>query len=80
MLQVLILVCSTSVVPADCTPETAFDVINGPAAYSIADCAMGAQAMLARTAQLGQRPGEYVKIRCGAPRPEHTAQKVSIPG
>ena len=76
MLQVLILVCSTSVAPADCRPETAFDVINGPAAVSIFDCAMGAQAMLARTAELGQRPNEYVKIRCGPPRHEQTAQKM----
>ncbi|MGE0279299.1 MAG: hypothetical protein AB7P20_01620 [Rhizobiaceae bacterium] len=75
MLQVLILVCSTSVPPADCTPETAFDVINGPAAYSITECAMGAQAMLARTAELGQRPNEYVKIGCSGKRPEQTAQK-----
>lgn len=76
MLQVLILVCSTAVAPADCNPDTAFDVINGPAALSVADCAMGAQAMLASTAQLGQRPNEYVKIRCGPPRHEQTAQKM----
>lgn len=80
MLQVLILVCSTSVAPADCAPETAYDVINGPPAYSVSDCALGAQAMLARTAELGQRPNEYVKIRCGAPRLEQTARKISVPG
>jgi len=76
MLQVLILVCSTSVAPTDCNPDTAFDVINGPAAYSVADCAMGAQAMLARTAELGKRPNEYVKIRCSGMRQEQTAQKM----
>jgi hypothetical protein len=41
----------------------------------MAECAMGAQAMLARTAELGQRPNEYVKIRCSGQRPERTAQK-----
>jgi hypothetical protein len=37
---------------------------------------MGAQVMLASTAQLGQRPNEYVKIRCGPGREERTAQKL----
>ncbi|HEY5819975.1 MAG TPA: hypothetical protein VIU14_16530 [Mesorhizobium sp.] len=76
MLQVLILICSTSVAPSDCTPDTALDLINGPAVESLHACAMGAQVMLASTAQLGQRPNEYVKIRCGPGREERTAQKL----
>jgi hypothetical protein len=68
MLQVLILVCSVSVSPSECKPETALDVIAGPDAQSLMACMMGSQAMLARTAQLGQRPNEYVKVRCSPPR------------
>lgn len=74
MLQVLILVCSVSVSPSECRPETALDVISGPDAGSLMSCMLGSQAMLARTAQIGQRPNEYVKIRCSPPR--QMAQKI----
>ncbi|MCO5064021.1 MAG: hypothetical protein M9924_06340 [Rhizobiaceae bacterium] len=69
MLQVLILVCSVSVSPPDCNSDTALDVIVGPDSASVMSCMLGSQAMLARTAQLGQRPKEYVKVRCSPPRP-----------
>lgn len=68
MLQVLILVCSVSVSPPDCNSDTALDVIAGPDASSLMSCMLGSQAMLARTAEIGQRPREYVKIRCSPPR------------
>lgn len=74
MLQMLILVCSVSVFPPDCNSETALDVISGPEAGSVMSCMLGSQVMLARTAQIGQRPQEYVKVRC-VPL-QRTAQKI----
>lgn len=74
MLQVLILVCSVSVTPSECRPETALDVISAPNTDSLISCMLGSQAMLARTAQLGQRPQEYVKISCSPSR--QVAQKL----
>lgn len=75
MLQILILICSTNLTPADCQMETALDVIHGPRTASVVGCGLDAQALLARTTIL-RGPGEYAKIKCRPPeRPMKTAQK-----
>jgi hypothetical protein len=75
MLQILILICSTNLSPADCQTETALDVIHGPRTASAIGCGFEAQALLARTTIL-RGPGEYAKIKCHPPeRSMKTAQK-----
>jgi hypothetical protein len=75
MLQILILICSTNLSPADCQMETAIDVIHGPKTASVMGCGLEAQALLAKTTVL-RRPDEYAKIRCRPPqRALRTAQK-----
>ncbi|MGO4724668.1 MULTISPECIES: hypothetical protein [unclassified Inquilinus] len=60
----LLLVCATSLSPADCEIDTAIDVIQGPATASPSACAFQGQAQVADTA-LPIRPGEtYLKVRC----------------
>jgi len=63
MLQIVILVCSVSLKPADCRRDTAMDVLSGPKVASIGECALVGQATMASTS-LGKRPDEYIKIRC----------------
>lgn len=63
MLQIVILVCSTSLQPVECKPETALDILAGPQVAGVGECAMVGQATMASTS-LGKRPDEYIKIRC----------------
>jgi hypothetical protein len=49
LLQVLILVCSVDQAPQDCGPDTALDVIVGPAAANEIACARDGQAYVAGT-------------------------------
>lgn len=65
MFQVLILICSMSLAPADCQRNSAVDVIQGPQADNVAMCGLHGQAYLAEIA-LGarHRDDEYVKISC----------------
>ena len=65
MFKVLILVCSATLAPSECQPETALEVVQGPEARNEIACALQSQAYFAQTA-LGRdlQPGEYVKIRC----------------
>lgn len=76
MLQVLILICSANLSPADCQVETALDVIHGPKIAGIAGCGLGAQALLAKT-KLLRGPDEYAKIKC---RPPQRAMKTAQTG
>ncbi len=64
MLQVLILICSISIAPADCQIETALQIINGPEVPNDVMCGMHGQAYLAQTSLVPQGPGEYVKVKC----------------
>jgi hypothetical protein len=64
MLQIVILICSTSLSPAACQKDTALDVIVGPRASNPMMCGMQGQAYVARTAIVGRSPNEYVKIKC----------------
>ena len=73
MLQIMILVCSVNLSPADCQLETALDVISGPQAESVISCRLQGQALIAATSIARRGPGEYIKIRCS--RVVKTAQK-----
>jgi hypothetical protein len=64
MLKMLILVCSTSLSPADCQPETAIDIIQGPQVASVFECGMASQVMAAQTSVLRHAPDEYMKVKC----------------
>ncbi|TDQ20870.1 hypothetical protein [Phyllobacterium brassicacearum] len=75
MLQVVILICSTSLSPADCQTNTALDVIVGPQASNAMMCGLQGQAYVAKTAIVGRSPNEYVKIRCSPPKAAKAAQR-----
>jgi hypothetical protein len=64
MLQILILVCSTSLSSVECQIDTAHDVINGPQVASVFACGLQGQSLLARTATLGRSRNDFVKIVC----------------
>jgi hypothetical protein len=74
MLKTVILICTVSVAPADCLPETAIDVIAGPYADNEIVCMLHGQASMARTA-LAPRKGEYMKVTCSRERPSGTAAR-----
>jgi hypothetical protein len=69
MLQVVILICSTSLSPMDCQSNTALDVIYGPQTSNAMMCGMQGQAFVARTAIVGRSPNEFIKIRCSPLKP-----------
>jgi hypothetical protein len=73
MLQIMILVCSVNVPPADCQFETALDVISGPQVVSAISCGLQGQALIAETSIARRGPDEYMKIKCS--RVLKTAQK-----
>lgn len=63
--KVLILVCSIALSHADCQPETALDIIQGPDVANELMCGIHGQAYIASSA-VGThlKNGEYVKITC----------------
>ena len=63
MINVMILVCTVGVQPADCQNDTAVDVIKGPAAENEIQCALYGQQLLASVAHLLD-PHTYPKITC----------------
>ena len=75
MLQIVILVCATSLSPQDCQRDTALDVISGPQAAGVTGCGLLGQATMAETG-LGRRSDEYIKIRCEPLRPATLAAKL----
>jgi hypothetical protein len=69
LLQVLILVCSVDQAPPDCGPDTALDVIVGPAAANEIACARDGEAYVAGTPFVVA--GEtWPKILCARDLPE----------
>jgi hypothetical protein len=76
MLQIVVLVCSAALSPADCQPETALSVISAHETSSPIACGMQAQALMARTTLGGKAPSEYLKIRCEPLRPARIAGKL----
>lgn len=65
MFKAILLVCATSVQPADCNEKTATHVVLGPDATNEISCAMQSQAYLANTA-IGRSLEDdgYLKIKC----------------
>jgi hypothetical protein len=62
--SVVILVCSLSVSPSECRPETAIDIVQGPKVGNPAQCGFLGQATIARTTLVPREGQEYLKILC----------------
>lgn len=62
--SILILICSLSVSPSECRPETAIDVVQGPKVQSWAQCGFLGQATIASTTIAPREGLEYMKIVC----------------
>lgn len=62
--SVLILICSLSVSPSECRPETAIDVVQGPKVQNQLQCGFMGQASIAATAIAPREGQEYMKIVC----------------
>ena len=75
MLQIVILICSASLPPADCQRETALDIISGPRVASVGSCGLIGQTTVAATALIGRAAGDYVKISCEPVRETKTAAR-----
>jgi hypothetical protein len=65
--SILILVCSLSVSPSECRPDTAIDVVQGPKVPSAVQCGLMGQATIAGVAIAPREGEEYVKIVCRRP-------------
>jgi hypothetical protein len=78
MLKVILLVCAPNIAPADCHPDTALYLMNGPPAGNEVMCGMQSQAYLAET-WIGQSlaEGEYLKIVCQRGVPERVLEKAA---
>lgn len=62
MLKAMILICHAALAPADCTPVTAADVLQGPQARDANGCLFQG---MAYAAEVGFRmDGHYAKIVC----------------
>ncbi len=64
MLKVLVLICSSSLDHAACTPDTALDVVRAMRVSSPQQCAFMGQAMIAPTALKPENDKQYVKVMC----------------
>jgi hypothetical protein len=76
MFQVLILVCSVNLAPADCQIETALDLINGPPVASEVMCGLHGQAYIAQTSLRPRPADEYVKVKCLRPAKAEAARRL----
>lgn len=74
MLQVLILICSIGVAPADCQIDTALEVIRGPQAANVMMCGLYGQAYIAQTSLAPRASHEYAKIKCVRAPADHAAE------
>ena len=65
LIEVVLLICATSMPRADCQPDTAFDVIRAPKSKTFGLCGLQSQGLVARTA-LSRilAEGYYLKIVC----------------
>jgi len=64
MFQILVLVCSVGVAPADCQTNTAIKVIRGPEAANELQCGLYGQAYFAEMGNHELVNGEYLKVMC----------------
>ncbi|MBY6243152.1 hypothetical protein [Methylosinus sp. Sm6] len=65
--SIMILICSLSVAPSDCRPETAIDVVQGPKVSNIQQCGLMGQSTIAGVAIAPRDGEEYMKIVCRRP-------------
>ena len=73
MLSVVVLICSLSTQPQDCTASSALATMRGGEVNTPMSCGFEAQAMLGRSA-IKPTPGqEYAKIECQRPTAATTA-------
>ena len=63
MLLAVILVCSLGTSPADCTRETALDVVTRPVAMPM-ECATAGQVVGASSLDVRAADGRYLMTRC----------------
>ena len=64
MFQILALVCSVSIAPADCQTDTAIKTLSGPEAANEVQCGLYGQAYFAEKGQYALTEGEYLKVMC----------------
>ena len=64
MFQVLALVCSVIITPADCQTDTAIKTIRGPEAGNEVECGLYGQAYFAEISPYALTEGEYLKVMC----------------
>ncbi len=61
---IVILICAMAIDHADCAPDTATDVIQGPKVANERECLMFGEATVAATAIVPRAGEEYMKIIC----------------
>jgi hypothetical protein len=62
--SILILICSTALSHSDCQPNTAVDMVRGPAVDNAMTCGLNAQTMIARTDLVQADGSQYMKVVC----------------
>lgn len=60
-LMAVVLACGLTTAQADCTPDTALDIVRTPASSSY-ECLVRGQAAAASVGLPGE--GNYIKVRC----------------
>jgi len=62
--SIVVLICSVALSRPDCQPDTALDVVRGPAVENPVMCGLNAQTMMARTDLVQAGGGQYMKVVC----------------
>ena len=62
--SIVVLICSVALSHPDCQPDTALDVVRGPAVENPVMCGLNAQTMMARTDLVQAGGGQYMKVVC----------------
>ncbi len=66
MFKVLILICAASLDRGACTPATAIDIVRGPPAHTLSQCAHESQTTLAQTKLAPEAGKQYMKVVCAS--------------
>jgi hypothetical protein len=64
MFQILALVCSIGMAPADCQTDTAIKTMLGPEAANEVQCGLYGQAYFAELGHYSLGKSEYLKVMC----------------
>jgi hypothetical protein len=79
MMQTLVLICALATPQADCGPDTADTVVQGPEAMSLVECGLHGQAYIAAGALAGYLDKDhYLKVSCISGRRLRTAQPAPV--